>query len=178
MLADLLVLLLSLDDPVRAASIRSLIVLLGHKYPKVRTYVAELLYLQFLSDPACVGPTPEEVAAYVNTQTLSSNPLSPNNPLIGASGSDCGSTTDYTGEGGGGVVEELSEPQARLHRCGFVRSAEQQEQASALLVSTGWDSSVAGARAARQALCDIMGITLKSRAAPGGGATGRWMFSL
>ena len=58
---ELLILLLGFDDPVRPAALRSLVMLVGHKYPKVRKHASELLYLQLLSDNNVIGPTPSEV---------------------------------------------------------------------------------------------------------------------
>ena len=53
---DILALLLQFDEPVREHALKSLVVLLGHKFPRVRKLVAELLYVQFLSDSHAVGP--------------------------------------------------------------------------------------------------------------------------
>ena len=61
LLADVLVLLVASADSTRVSALKALVVMLGHKYPKVRSYAAELLYLQFLSDPGCVGPPVEDV---------------------------------------------------------------------------------------------------------------------
>jgi hypothetical protein len=58
---ELLVLLLAFDDPVRPAALRSIVMLVGHKYPKVRKHASDLLYLQLISDSVSVGPTPSEV---------------------------------------------------------------------------------------------------------------------
>jgi Tubulin folding cofactor D C terminal len=59
---ELLILLLGFDDPVRPTALRSLVMLLGHQYPKVRKHASELLYLQLLADSLPVGPTADEVA--------------------------------------------------------------------------------------------------------------------
>jgi hypothetical protein len=58
---ELLILLLGFDDPVRPAALRSLVMLLGHRYPKVRKHASDLLYLQLLSDADPIGPSPSEV---------------------------------------------------------------------------------------------------------------------
>lgn len=60
---DLYMLLLMFDDPVRPAALKSLLFLTGHKYPKVRKYAAEQLYVVLISDPLAVGPSRDEVAA-------------------------------------------------------------------------------------------------------------------
>lgn len=59
---ELLILLLGFDDPVRPLALRSIVMLLGHKYPKVRKHASELLYLQLLSDSVAVGPSPADIA--------------------------------------------------------------------------------------------------------------------
>ena len=58
---EILVSLLTFDDPVRPASLKSLLMLVGHRFPKVRKHAADLLYLQLISDANAVGITPSEV---------------------------------------------------------------------------------------------------------------------
>jgi len=58
---DIYLLLLLFEDPVRPSALKSLILLLGHRYPKVRKYTAELLYVQFISDACAVGPGSAQV---------------------------------------------------------------------------------------------------------------------
>ena len=58
---EILISLLAFDDPVRPAALRSLLMLVGHRFPKVRKHAADLLYLQLISDANAVGITPSEV---------------------------------------------------------------------------------------------------------------------
>lgn len=60
---DLCLLLLMLDEPVRSSTWKTLLVMTGHRYPKIRKYVAELLYVQLISDSYAVGPSAAEVKA-------------------------------------------------------------------------------------------------------------------
>ncbi len=59
---DTLVYLLQISDPIRGSAYKKLVVLLGHKYPRVRKYASEQLYIQFLSDRNTVGISIEEAA--------------------------------------------------------------------------------------------------------------------
>ena len=53
---DILILLLNSDiDDVRYRCMKSVAVLVGHKYPKVRKYASELLYTYALADPYFIG---------------------------------------------------------------------------------------------------------------------------
>ena len=52
---DMFLQLLLYCEPVRGKSYKYLVICLGHKYPRVRKYAAEQLYLQLLSDRAGVG---------------------------------------------------------------------------------------------------------------------------
>ena len=58
---EILISLLTFDDPVRPASLKSLLMLVGHRFPKVRKHAADLLYLQLISDANAIGTTPSEV---------------------------------------------------------------------------------------------------------------------
>lgn len=49
------------SEPVRGKAYKYVVICLGHKYPMVRKYAAEQLYLQCLSDQYAVGPSIEEV---------------------------------------------------------------------------------------------------------------------
>jgi hypothetical protein len=56
--AEILCLLLTINrnNKTRCQCLKALVILLGHKYPRLRKVVAELLYIQCLSDNSCVGP--------------------------------------------------------------------------------------------------------------------------
>jgi hypothetical protein len=58
---DLSLLLLMMDEPVRSATWKALLGMTGHRYPKIRKYVAEQLYVHLISDPQALGPSLEEV---------------------------------------------------------------------------------------------------------------------
>ena len=47
--------LLSRSGNVRHFALRSLLMLLGHKYPRIRKYTAEQLYVHFISDNDSIG---------------------------------------------------------------------------------------------------------------------------
>lgn len=49
--ADILILLFQCGNDLRRACLRSMVLMLGHKYPKMRKYASEQLYLQFIADP-------------------------------------------------------------------------------------------------------------------------------
>ena len=71
---DILAHLLQFEDPIRPDALKSLVIFLGHKYPRVRKHSAELLYVQFLSDSHSVGPSIDQVAY---SQQLKDDPSSP-----------------------------------------------------------------------------------------------------
>jgi hypothetical protein len=47
--------LIAHPGPVRYMAMKSLLFLLGHKYPRIRKYTAEHLYMHFIADPDMVG---------------------------------------------------------------------------------------------------------------------------
>jgi hypothetical protein len=49
------------SEPVRGRAYKYVVICLGHKYPSVRKYAAEQLYLQCLSDQCSTGPSIEDV---------------------------------------------------------------------------------------------------------------------
>eukprot|EP00605_Chrysophyceae_sp_TOSAG23-4_P001221 GSChrysophyteH1.ASY1.ANO1.1331.1 assembled CDS len=62
--------MLLFEDPVRSKALKCLIVMLGHRYPRVRKHTAEILYLQFLSDRHAVGPSVEECQLLIDQRLL------------------------------------------------------------------------------------------------------------
>eukprot|EP01041_Mallomonas_annulata_P002638 gene2638-5176_t len=74
---DLLVLTIGGGGLARYPAFRALIALIGHKYPKVRRYAAEQLYLQLLSDPMVLITDNTSVAQSTSTSTASCLPGSP-----------------------------------------------------------------------------------------------------
>jgi hypothetical protein len=67
---DVLLLLLLFEDPVRHSAVKELVILLGHKYPRIRTYSSEVLYLQFLADSNSVGISGTEMEALIETHKI------------------------------------------------------------------------------------------------------------
>jgi tubulin-specific chaperone D len=67
---DLCLLLLMLDEPVRSSTWKTLLTMTGHRYPKIRKYVAELLYVQLISDSTALGPSAAEVKAMQERDAL------------------------------------------------------------------------------------------------------------
>lgn len=74
---DVLTLLLLYNEPTRNNALKALVVLLGHKYPRVRKYTSEQLYLQFLSDRHSIGKSNKEIAAVTNKENSVSPPSPP-----------------------------------------------------------------------------------------------------
>ena len=74
---DVLTLLLQYNEPTRNNSLKALVVLLGHKYPRVRKYTSEQLYLQFLSDRHSIGKSNKEIAAVTNKENSVPPPSPP-----------------------------------------------------------------------------------------------------
>jgi hypothetical protein len=93
-----LLILQQFEDPARSTALKYLVVLLGQKFPRVRKYTAEALYVQFLSDPYAIGPSPRQVAELLlllqerreNTTAVE---------VTGDKGSGDGSRDDTRGEG-------------------------------------------------------------------------------
>lgn len=67
---DVLLLLLLFEDPVRHSAVKELVILLGHKYPRIRTYSSEVLYLQFLADNYAIGPSGKEIETLIDNHKL------------------------------------------------------------------------------------------------------------
>ena len=137
---DLYLLLLMCDDPVRPSALKSLVTLCGHKYPKVRKYAAEQLYVALISDPLAVGSSREEVAA----------------AIIAA-----------LSESEGRLASERSETVRR--RSGLSTSAEECQEAMEILTATLWeDNNVSAARNMREKLAELLHveITVSARGGP------------
>ena len=49
-------------EPVRGKAYKYVVICLGHKYPAVRKYAAEQLYIQCLSDQHAIGPNIEDLS--------------------------------------------------------------------------------------------------------------------
>jgi hypothetical protein len=84
---DIFILLLLFDDPTRSMALKTLVILTGHKYPRVRQHAAEQLYMQFLSDQAAIGPSIEEIESKRGLEE--SNGLT-NDKLLSAAKLTCG----------------------------------------------------------------------------------------
>ena len=74
---DVLTLLLSYNEPTRNNALKALVVLLGHKYPRVRKYTSEQLYLQFLSDRHAIGKSNKEIMTVTNKENTMLPPTPP-----------------------------------------------------------------------------------------------------
>lgn len=142
--------------PSRPCALQSLVVLLGHKFPRVRKYTAEALYVQMLSDPHAVGP-PATGADTTGAATEEQN----EEPA-----------TVSSGGGGGGGDADADMVEERWS--GFAATAAQLDRVSDLLASTAWDgANLADARARRLELCELMGLKMTVKApAAGAGAGG------
>ncbi len=68
---DMFLQLLLYCEPVRGKAYKYIVICLGHKYPRVRKYAAEQLYLQLLSDRVGVGKVTSEELDAAAVQALS-----------------------------------------------------------------------------------------------------------
>jgi hypothetical protein len=142
---DLSLLLLMMDEPVRSATWKSLLAMVGHRYPKIRKYVAELLYVQLISDPRAIGPSLEEVRAAQEREAA----LDPKERGKGVGGR-------------GRFLASLAPHQTAL------------ERAMDLLTTTVWDEEdLQMAREKRSSLCAVLCVELPVKAAKFGSARGR-----
>jgi hypothetical protein len=128
---DLYLLLLMFDDPVRPAALKSLLFLTGHKYPKVRKYAAEQLYVVLISDPLAVGPSREDVAAAMAEEEK----------------------TEAAGE------READRPRRRSGIARSEEAS--QQASDILTSTLWEDSVPAVARERRARLCEVLGVEMK-----------------
>jgi hypothetical protein len=129
---DIYCLLLMFEDPLRPGALKSLLMLLGHKYPKVRQYTAEHLYVNFISDPHAVGAPASEVKEQVES--------------VAAARQNVDSKSDVTS----GVVT----------RSGFAQSQKALDTACEILTCTVWKDTLEVSRAKRTELCEVLGVQL------------------
>ena len=132
---DIYCLLLLFEDPLRPGAFKSLLMLLGHKYPKVRKYAAEQLYIQFISDPNAVGPSAADVMAQLDELANSRKDIdtAPNSAI---------------------------DKETCSYMSGFAISQDLLDRACELLTCTVWDDALEVARVKRAELCSMMGIAL------------------
>lgn len=130
---DVLILLLMFSDPVRSKALRHIVVLLGNKFPSIRKYVAEQLYIQLISDVHSIGVASSSVEFQNKLLRLESESKTNKSP------SDVAPL--YSG---------LTEKQSEL------------DEAMHILTTTVWDDSVDVAREKRLQLCNIMKIELQT----------------
>jgi hypothetical protein len=142
---DLYLLLLLLDEPVRWSTWKTLLTLTGHRYPKIRKYVAELLYVQLISDSCAVGPSVTEVIA-----------------------------AQERGEERKEDSKDKGDGKGKRYQAGLAPDQEALERAQEILTSTVWDEeNVAMAREKRQSLCAVLNIDLALKLSAGSGGGGR-----
>lgn len=140
---DLYLLLLMFDDPVRPAALKSLVTLTGHKYPKVRKYAAEQLYLVMISDPFAVGPSREEVAALIASDLESDR---------------AGETRAVRERRCSGIAQSTEDSEQAM---------------GVLTCTLWEDDDVATARGKRAVLGDLLHVEIKTVAASAEGGSGR-----
>ena len=138
MCIDILLLMLQMEEPIRLKALKVLIVFLGHRFPSVRKYAADALYVQFLSDKFSVGDDEEAIQAILSARTN-----------VGTS----------AGEGKDEVEATVVPTYIGLARSNQVLSTAQD-----LLASTQWDGSQDVARTKRQELCTMLGLKMGVRA--------------
>lgn len=141
---DILVLLLAGPDPVRHRALKSLCVLLGHRFPRIRTHAAEALYLQCLSDPHAVGPRTER---------------------DGESDHESDNDNDNDNRGGGLNDNDNKEKKGAGVKSGIAPTPHALDSAVTLLTTSRWDGPTSEARTLRQTLCDTLQLQMKKKEA-------------
>lgn len=70
---DILLHMLRWEEPVRGRALKLLVVLLGHKYPRIRKHAADALYVQFLSDRWAVGASIEDINSQLEQRSATNS---------------------------------------------------------------------------------------------------------